>query len=201
MFFRAASARGARRPTSIKHWQERYKTHFGAVACPPKTLTNRSANASNCVGRCERRLRAFREWPHELSERLWAALWTLLDGFWPFLARPGRPKIGFEAAFGCPNAVPSASGRVPATALGAQNGPTSIFHQFGVHFGWIFVDFRSRCVRRRHKSRISKRSRVILSARLGFCVAQSLRTARTCFEMIFEYCMFSLFSLRTHKLT
>ena len=200
-FLRAASVRRAKRPTSIKHWQERYKTHFGAVACPPKTLKNRSANASNCVGRCERRLRTFWEWPPELSERLWAALGTLLDGFWPFLASRGRPKIGLGAAFGCPKAVPSASGRVPATALGAQNGPRSIFHRFGVHLGWIFVDFRSSCVRRRHKSRISKRSRVILSARLGLGVAHSLRTARTSFEMTFEHCMFSLFSLRTHKLT
>ena len=200
-FLRAASVRGAKRPTSIKHWQERYETHFGAVACPPKTLKNRSANASNCVGRCERRLRTFWEWPPELSERLWAALGTLLDGFWPFLASRGRPKIGLGAAFGCPKAVPSASGRVPATALGAQNGPRSIFHRFGIHLGWIFVDFRSSCVRRRHKSRISKRSRVILSARLGLCVAHSLRTARTSFEMTFEHCMFSLFSLRTHKLT
>ena len=178
-FFHATRVRRAKRPTSIKHWQERYETHFGAVACPPKTFKNQSANASNCVGRCERRLRAFWEWPHELSERLWAALGTLLDGFWPLLARQGRPKIGFGVAFRYPKAVPSASGRVPATALGAQNGPRSIFHQFGVHLGWIFVDFRSSCVRRRHKSRISKRSRVILSARLGFCVVHSLRTART----------------------
>ena len=34
---------------------------------------------------------------------------------------------------------------------------------------------------------------MILSARLGSCVVQSLRTARTSFEMIFEQCMFSLF--------
>ena len=117
------------------------------------------------------------------------------------LTRQGRPKIGFGAAFGCPQAVPSASGRVLATALGAQNDPRSIFHRFWIHLGCIFVDFRSSRVRRKHKSRISKKSRVIFSARLGSCVVHSLRTARTSFEMIFEHCMFSFFSLRTHKLT
>ena len=75
-------------------------------------------------------------------ERLWGAQGTLLDGSWPLLARPGRRKIGFGAAFGCPKAVQSASGRVPEAAWGAQNGPRSIFHRFGVDLGWIFVDFR-----------------------------------------------------------
>ena len=131
----------------------------------------------------------------------------LLDGSWPLLARPGRPKIGFGPAFGRPKAVPSASGRVPETALGAQNGPRSIFRRFWVDLGWIivgfgfFVDFRSSRVQRRHQSRISKRSHVILGARLGFCVVQLLRTARTSFEMTFEHCVFSSSSLSTHKCT
>ena len=55
MFLRTASVRRAKRPTSIKHWQERYETHFGAAARWSKTFKNRSANASNCVGRCEER--------------------------------------------------------------------------------------------------------------------------------------------------
>ena len=71
----------------------------------------------------------------QLSERLWAALGALFDGFWPLLASRGRPKIGFGAAFGCPKAVLSASGRVPATAFGAQIGPRSIFHRFGSIWG------------------------------------------------------------------
>ena len=35
-FFHATRARRAKRPTSIKHWQERYETHFGASAQRPK---------------------------------------------------------------------------------------------------------------------------------------------------------------------
>jgi len=48
-------------------------------------------------------------------------------------------------------------------------------------------------VRRRHESRISKRSRVVLGASLGSCVGQSLRAARTSFEITFERCVFSFF--------
>ena len=76
-------------------------------------------------------------------ERLRGGPGTLWDGSWPLLARPGRPKIGFGAAFGCPKAVPSASGRVPEMALGARSGPRSIFRRSGVDFAWIFVDFRT----------------------------------------------------------
>ena len=79
----------------------------------------------------------------KILERLRGGPGTLLDGSWPLLARLGRPKIGFGAAFGCPKAIPSASGRVPEIALGAQNGPRSIFRRFGVDLGWIFIDFRS----------------------------------------------------------
>ena len=129
---RAASVRRAKRPTSKKYCKNQYETHFGASAHRPKMFKNRSANASNCVGRCERRLRASWEWPPKLLERLWAALGTLLDGSWPLLARLGRPKIGFGFAFVCPKTVPSASGRVPEAALGAQNGLRSIFRRFWV---------------------------------------------------------------------
>ena len=132
----------------------------------------------------------------------------LLDGSWPLLARPGRPKIGFGAAFGRPKAVPSGSGRVSETAWALETAQDRFFVDFGSvwggfssSFGRFFVDLRSSRVRRRHKSRISKKSRVILSARLGSCVVDSLCTARTSFEVIFEHCMFSLFSLRAHKPT
>ena len=77
----------------------------------------------------------------------------------------------------------------------------SVWGGFSLSFGRVFIDLRSSRVRRRHKSRISKKSRVILSARLGSCVVDSLCTARTSFEVIFEHCMFSLFSLRAHKPT
>ena len=52
-----------------------------------------------------------------------------------------------------------------------------------------------------HKIGLSKRSRVILTARLGSCVVQSLRIARTYFDMTFGHYMLSLISLRTHKPT
>ena len=65
----------------------------------------------------------------------------------------------------------------------------------------FFVDFRSNRLRRSHKIGGSKKSRVILAARLSICCVQSLRAARVSFEMAFEQCMFSFFSLRTHKPT
>ena len=67
----------------------------------------------------------------------------LLDISWPFLARPRRPKIGFGAAFGRSKTVPSVSGRVPDTALGAQSGSRTSFRRFWVGLGWIFVDIRT----------------------------------------------------------
>ena len=136
-FLRAASVRRAKRPTSIKHWQERYETHFRAVACPPKTLKNRSANASACVGRCELRLRTFWAWPPGLSERLWAALGTLLDGFWPLLASRGRPKIGFGAAFGCPK--PSQAH--PDASLQRLWAPKTVQDRFFIDLGSIWGGF------------------------------------------------------------
>ena len=74
--------------------------------------------------------------------------------------------------------------------------------------GSIFVDFR-KIFRRisldplvtKAQIGISKRSRVILTARLGACEVQSLRVARTPFEMTFGHYIFSLFSLRTYKCT
>ena len=44
-----------------------------------------------------------------VRERLGSVPGTFLDGSWPLLARPGRPKIGLGAIFGRPRAVPSAS--------------------------------------------------------------------------------------------
>ena len=85
-----------------------------------------------------------------ILECLRAGPGTLLDGSWPLLARPGRPKIGFGAAFGCPKAIPSASGRVPETALGAQNGPRSIFRRFGMDFRQFWNEFSSIFVRVAH---------------------------------------------------
>ena len=133
--------------------------------------------------------------------------------------RPGRglgaPQDVPRASGSAPEASPERPGSAPNRPESPPRGPRAICRRFFVDLGSIFdgfwgrfsMDFalisRSLCRRlqRRHKSRISKRSRLILSARLAFCVVQSLRTARTSFEMIFEHCMFSFFSLRTHKLT
>ena len=82
-----------------------------------------------------------------LLERLWGALATLLDSSWPLLVRRGRPKISFGAAFWHPKAVPSASGRVPEAAPGAQNGSRWVFRRSGVDLGWIFVHVRMICCR------------------------------------------------------
>ena len=55
---------------------------------------------------------------------------------------PQRPKIGTQAAFRHSRPVLSASQRVPETALGAYDGPRSIFHRFRVDLGWTVGDFR-----------------------------------------------------------
>ena len=76
-------------------------------------------------------------------ERLRGGLGTLLAGSWPLWARPRRPKIGLGASFAHPQAIPSASGRVPEAALGAQDGPRSIFRPFLADLALFFVDFNT----------------------------------------------------------
>ena len=132
----------------------------------------------------------------------------LLAGSQLLLARPRCSKIGPAAFFWRPGSILSASRCVSETALSAQNRPRSILHRFSMDLGSIFVDFR-KIFRRisldppvtKAQIGISKRSRVILTARLGPCEVQSLRVARTPFEMTFGHYIFSLFSLRTYKCT
>ena len=201
MFFHAASDQCAKRSTSKKHRKNQYETHFGASAHRP-TIDQKSIRKRFRLRLATRTaLRASWELSRRLLERLWGGPGTLLDGSWLLLARPGRPKIGLGAALGHPKIVSSASGRLSETALSARTGPRSIFHRFLEDVGFMFVVFRSRRLRRSLKIRISKRSRAILTARLGACVVQSLRTACTSFEMACEHYMLSLFSLRTHKCT
>ena len=127
--------------------------------------------------------------------------WMVPRRFWPAPDAPGSPKIDPGALFWHPRPVPSAFPN-------QFRAPTAAQDQFGIDFGSIFgdfrsffVEFRSSCLRRMHKIGLSKRSRVILTARLGSCVVQSLRIARTYFDMTFGHYMFSLFSLRTYKST
>ena len=143
---RAASVRRAKRPTSIKHWQERYETHFEAAARRPKTFEHRTASASNCVWRCQRRFRASWEWSRRLLERLWGAPGTLMDASWSLLARPGRPLIGLGAALWRPKTVPSVRTR-SRNGLGRPNRPLivfrTIFRSFWGHFHRFSIDFSS----------------------------------------------------------
>ena len=73
----------------------------------------------------------------------------ILGRYWPLLGRPGRSQIGLGATLGRPKAIPSASRRVPETAVGAQTGPGLNFRRCLVDLGFIlwtverfFVDFR-----------------------------------------------------------
>ena len=131
-FFCAKSARREKRPASTKHWWEWDETHFGATARRPKIdqklieagLEERSASQSGLVsvpGRSGGASGAF-------LGRLEAILWRS----WPLLARLGRPQISLGTALGRPKAVPSASGRVPEKAWGAQTGPRSLFRRFSL---------------------------------------------------------------------
>ena len=116
--------------------------------------------------------------------------------------RPKRPNLASRARAERVSACLQSDPERPKEAETDFSWFSIDFSQFFRRFlARFFVDFRASRVRRRHKSRISKRSRVILSARLSSCVAQSFRTARTSFEMTFEHCVFSFFSLRTHKCT
>ena len=94
-------------------------------------------------------------------------------------------------------ARPDASPKRPCAPKTPQDRFFVDFWSIKDGLSWTFerflVDFRSSRVRRRHKSRISKRSRVVLGASFGSCVGQSLRTARTSFEITFERCVFSFF--------
>ena len=57
------------------------------------------------------------------------------------LGAPGAPQDRLWGGIWVSKTVPSASGRVPETVLGAQNGPRSIFRRFGNDLGLIFIDF------------------------------------------------------------
>ena len=102
-------------------------------------------SASDCVWRRERRLRESWDVSRRLAERLGAGLGTLLDASWPLLGHPGRHLVGFGAPLGRPRGAPSVSGRVPKTALGAENGPGSIFRRLRIRFGGFFHVFSIVC--------------------------------------------------------
>ena len=78
----------------------------------------------------------------DASEAFLGRLEGILGRYWPLLGRPRRSQICLGATLGRPKAVPSASGRVPEKAWGAQTGPRSLFRRFWIDLGYIFVDFR-----------------------------------------------------------
>ena len=57
------------------------------------------------------------------------------------LGVPGAPQDRLWGVIWVSKAVPTASGCVPETALGAQTGPRSILRRFVVVLGFIFMDF------------------------------------------------------------
>ena len=123
--------------------------------------------------------------------------------------RPGSPAGASRSVPGPSGSAPEASPELPGSASNRPRSPRrcprSFSHRFLVDLGTIFdrfcVDFCLRRLRRRHKIRVSKRTRVMLTARLGSGSVQSLPPTRTSFDIAFEHYRFGLFSLRTHKLT
>ena len=126
---------------------EVYKTLAGATFFTHRSLRARTPKQRKIVLRaCSTVLDAPNALGHRsgaVRERLRSGPRTLLDVSWPLLARPGSLKIGLWVAFGRPQAVPSASRRVPETALSAQNRPRAIFRRFLDDLARFFVDFRS----------------------------------------------------------
>ena len=78
----------------------------------------------------------------KLLERLWGCPGTHLESSWPLFAHPGRPWMELGPSFGCPKTVPNASGGVPKTILGAQDGTRSSFRRCWHDLVWISDDFR-----------------------------------------------------------
>ena len=159
-----------------------------------KTTKIRCDDASRRVGRRNRARGRFR--PGPLLGRSWR-------GFGRSWRRPGRPSDALELSWRGLGRVRMRLGDAPERPRSPKTAQDRFWIDFSLIFERFFLDFRSSGLRRRHKIRISKRSRGILTARVGSCVVQSLRTARTSFEMTFEHYMFSLFrciNLRTHKL-
>ena len=193
------------RSNPTKHCKNWYARHIGAFARQDKS------DRKSIRGRV--RSRSVQRWRSDGSlGGSWSVFGAARGPFWTALGRSwlarAAPRSAWRRHLGVQwpsRARPDASPKRPWAPKTPQDRFFVDFRSIKDGFSWIFegllVDFRSSRVRRRHKSGISKRRRVILSARLSSCVLQSLRTARTSFEMTFKHCVFSFFSVRTHKLT
>ena len=212
LFFRSFSTWRALHVQNVRHRKNTVKTNTKRTSELPridrKSIKNPSASASDSVWRCERRYERLGSCPGgswSVSRAARGRFWTVPGRSWP--AR-GVPRSGLGRHWGVQKSFRARLDVSPKRPWAPEPAQDPFF----VEFLWIlasfssiferfFMDFRSSRQRRSHKIRISKRSRVSLTARLGSCGVQSLRTARTSFEMLFEHYMFSLFSLRTHKPT
>ena len=141
-------------------------------------------------------------------EHVWdapACFWTALDRSWIVRSDP-RSALGQH--LGVQKSSRTRPDASPKPLWAPKTARDGFFGRFGGHAPRIlsisecfFVDFLSSRLRRSDKIGISKKSRVILTNRLGSCVVQSPRAPRTSFAMTAEHYMFSLLSLRTHKPT
>ena len=140
-FFVPTGRAHEKRPTSTKHWQERYRTHFGASARQAENVKNRSADAPEGVRRHERAPRALRDGPGPPRGRSW----SVPGRSWSVLGRPksglGPSRARLGPSRGRPGRVP---GR-PRIAAGRPGGSKidfgAIFARFSVASGSIFLRF------------------------------------------------------------
>ena len=168
-------------------------------------MQNRSASVFDNARRTKRARGPLRSCPGASQDRPGETF----DRFPRALGPPRTPQRSIPGSFfGVPDPSRARPGASPKRLRAPKTSQdrfcidfSSILVPFSSIFVGFFLEFRSSRLRRRHKIGISKKSRVILTARLGSCVVQSFRIARTSFEMTFGHYMFSFFSSRTHKPT
>ena len=134
-----------------------------------------------------------------VPEALGASLGLPGDAFGRLLAALRPPEASLDrpwAVIWVSKSRPERVRRRPQFDFGRQDGSRSSVRRFWDDLrgfptisDQFFIDFRSTRLRRSHKIGGSKKSRVILAARLGTCGVQSLCAARVSFEMVFEQCM------------
>ena len=154
-FFVATGRAHEKRPTSTKHWQERYRTHFGASARQAENVKNRSADAPEGVRRHERAPRALRDGPGPPRGRSWSVpgrSWSAPGRSWSVpgcsWSAPGRAKSGLGPSRarlgplrGRPARVPGRPRIAPGRPRGSKIDFGATFARFSVTSGSIFLGF------------------------------------------------------------
>ena len=168
---------------NVRHRKNIVKTnakHTSELPRIDRKLTKiRSASASECVWRCERRCERLGSCPggswnvHGVPGR---RVWMAPGRSW---LAPGGPRSALGRHWCVQKLSRARLDASPKRTWALQTAQTrffidsgSILIGFSSIFDRFFIDFRANRVRRRHESRISKGSRVILSARLGSCDVQ-----------------------------